>query len=296
MNIYRSSGVTMIEAMLVLVIGSMLLVLSITQYQTYKKDSDLRMVLYNIDALALAAASYYHANCGNQSSGGGIMIPGTLSPKHSPPPTPNSGFPLDINNDLVVNGYLKNPLAFTPIVNSASPDKGYSVQLNNISTPRTIMTCTGTGCTPQPVQIGTTFDWRIQIGVNFLDPKLASAAQSYLQAACLSTANINTNSVVSCADIGGFMDNCITLRFDGGGAATTAADAAGCPHSTSTSSYQTYLVFERFPLTPVNRPQEGLWAARPPALQNYQQQTTYPLTYLLTNSHNPEYQYFLCGS
>lgn len=297
MNMFRKkqAGVSLLEIMLVLAIGGSLLVLGFRQYQVYKMDSDLRRVLYNVDELAVAASLYYYANCGDQRDPSSGIMPGRLSPRHAPPP--NVNFSLNINSDLVSLGYLKaNAILQNPLVNNTAPGGGYSVQLNQMSSIRTVTTCSTPGCTPQPVQIGTAIDWKIQIGVTFNNATVASMAQAYLQASCLSTKNINTNSVVTCNDISGFTSNCITLRLSGSPGATASANANGCPNSTSVSDYTNFIVFERSPHFPVNMPEEGLWGIRGETRHYYREQTSYPLTYLLTNSHNPEYQYFLCGT
>jgi prepilin-type N-terminal cleavage/methylation domain-containing protein len=291
----RHSGFSIIEMLLVLVIGGSLLTLGFRQYQAYKMDSDLRRVLYNVDQLAQAASFYYFANCGNQSDPGtNTSVPGTLSPWRNPAPNPN--FSINIINDLLNRGYLTRPIMINPLVNSSAAGGGYSVQLNQSSTPRMVLACSTPGCTPQPTQIGTTIDWKIQIGVTFNSAAIANSARAYLGATCLSTTNANTNSVVSCGAIGTFTANCINWRLSGGALNTATANANGCPNSTSTTSYQNYIVFERSPHFYAERPQDGLWSTRALAKKYYQEQTSYPITYLLTNQHNPEYQYFLCGS
>jgi len=276
-------------------IGSSILVMGLKQYQTYKLDSDLRMVMYNVDSLFLAATLYYRANCGSQTTGApGTAVPGALSPWRVP--QPGQEVLLNIQTDLLDKGYLKAPIANNRLINSSGAGGGYTVQYNLVSFPRMINSCTGTGCTPVPTQIGTTWDWKIQVGVTLASSTIAQGAQYYLQASCLSTSKVNTGALVNCSAISAFTTSCINLRTAGGTTNNNIADSNGCPPTANPSSYSNYIIFERNPLFPMNKPEEGLWGLKATNMQNYQNQTSYPLPYLLSTSHNPEFQYFVCGT
>ena len=295
MNAFRKqhSGLTLLEVLLTMAVAGSILVMGFKQYQVFKLDSELRKVAYNLDSLFLAASYYYHANCGSQYYSSGT-VPGTLSPWYVPQPGQNVS--ISIKQDLLKSGYLKVAIPASPLVDSSSgPDQGYTVQYSLVTGPRMVNACSGANCTPVPTQIGTTWDWKIQVGVTFVNTTIVDAAQNILQATCLSTTNTKSKMLVNCSDIAAFMASRIHLRTLGGNN-NSIANNNGCPNSTNPSNYSNYMVFERNPAFPMNKPGEGLWGLTPTFLQYYKEQTTYPITFLLTNSHTPEFQYFVCGT
>lgn len=100
----QHTGFTIIEILLVLALATMLLVMGIRQYFSYRLDADVALINYNVDTLFSAMSSYFQANCGGTT--------GTLSPLHTP--VAASPFLLDIQTDLIAGGYLR-PRDIVPV-------------------------------------------------------------------------------------------------------------------------------------------------------------------------------------
>lgn len=256
----RQSGLSIVELLLVLVIGAGVLYLSLRQYQVFRQDADVQQVEANVDTLFQAMVQYHKANCYGSSSPtvtATLSIPGTLNPANSTSPLPGP-YHIDIDNDLVAGGYLPANIPFpeSPIVDNtgggSSRFKGYVVQFNATSTQRTT----------NGVVVGTVLIWRPQVAVLIKDTAVAKQYMNQMKGDCLST--LNGNIVKKCAS----------------------------------GSTGTYVVFERSPSFATVKSNSTLWQAKSVLNQFTQMYTVYPTPYLLNKqgvTPTNQLQYYLCG-
>jgi len=107
----KERGFTIIEILLVTVIGGMIILMGIRQYYSYRFDADVTVIKYNVDALFAAMSSYFQANC----SGSGTLSPTNITP--FPPPNGLAGARnLNINTDLVPVYLSAANIMHSPIV------------------------------------------------------------------------------------------------------------------------------------------------------------------------------------
>lgn len=261
-SLHRQSGLTLLEIILVVTIGLSIILLGVKQYQSYKLDSDVQQVLYNVDQIFQAASYYYQANCKrqmNQTTMTPIAGTGTLDPANSPL-NPKM---IDAQADLVTPGYLKQPILFNPIVrfmNGSTVLKSYAVQFNLV-TPlpsRSVpLSAGGTGNT------GTIYVWKIQVAVALAKPAMAQQYLNLLRGDCLS--HMLGGSVV-----------------------------APCPATpTAPGPNDDYVVFTRLPSFATPGSQSGLEATNATVKQFTQQYETYPILYLIDTGGVG--QNYLCG-
>jgi prepilin-type N-terminal cleavage/methylation domain-containing protein len=263
-GLIKQSGFTLLESILVLVIASSIVLLSIRQYQSYKIDSDVNQVLYNVDQLFQAASYYYQANCRNQVNQT-TMVPIANSGALDPANSPTNPFSVDAYNDLYSNRYLRTLLPINPIVYynpSSTPMKGYVVQFN-LQTPQTqrVINLSSGGT----VNAGAIYVWKIQVAVRLTDPTKASQYLSLLRGDCLSR------------QVGATVTRCPSVP---------AAPVAG----------DDYVVFERLPSLPTAQGNSGLNATNVMVKQFNQQYTTYPILYLTSGVTPVPPQNYLCGT
>jgi prepilin-type N-terminal cleavage/methylation domain-containing protein len=163
-------GVTLLETMLALAIGSLVLVLSLKMYRQYELDANLVQLQGNVDSLFQAMSLYYKANCfGSYDSSGAMSVWGTLNPRNPAPPSLNTPKVLTIAGSLQgANLYLRSWQPLNPLVNAAGGgESGYFIQFvpvlfntNNMNA------CTDIGtkltpCTisPRPTPSGTNLEY-----------------------------------------------------------------------------------------------------------------------------------------
>lgn len=173
-TLQRQKGVTLLEIMLVLAIGSSLILLGVRQYQQYRQEQYPQELKLKIDQLFQAAAAYYHANCKTFKDGSAITI-----------------------KELQDNGFLASNWSSTnPLVNY------YVIQFNqNPPTERFIYTCyAGTCETPQAISAGNknVYTYQIQIAAKMVTSSepLRESYKMLLGADCLS--NLNGTQVAPC--------------------------------------------------------------------------------------------------
>lgn len=259
----QQRGVTILEIILVLAISSSILLLSVKQYQSYKLDSDVNQVLYNVDQIFQAASYYYQANCRNQVSsttGAPIAGSGLLDPANSPTnPTVVTAA------DLLKNQFLREALPINPIVfydPTSEIMKSYVVQFNLVSPPPQKVISLSNGGT---ANVGAIYVWKIQVAVRLRNPATAVQYLSLLRGNCLSN---QTGSMVT-----------------------------PCPSTPTTpGATDTYVVFERLPSLPSTEGNSGLNATNVAVKQFNQQYTTYPILYLTSGVTPVTPQNYLCGT
>lgn len=253
-------GVSLLELLLVLVVAGLILIAGYRQYLIYRYDADVQQLKQNVDILMASMTLYYRANCGET---------GALSPTVAL----TDPMKIDINNDLIQNGYLSaNAFPVSPLVNRKGGDLGgYRVQFNKLTMPRSVCTsATGTdsagplttqGCASSTV-IGTILIWKPQVAVSLANTALAQTQLQQLGGDCLSSPSSNT-TVYPCS-----------------------ANQPG-----------TFVVWERLPSNASTQMNTPFHQLMPTAQQFQQMYTTYPITYLTQSSGVGPYetQYFLCG-
>jgi type II secretory pathway pseudopilin PulG len=175
-------GVTLIEVVLVLVLGASILMMGIRQYQSFKRDTDVQQLKYNVDMLFQALANFYYANCGfGIPKAGDTPTPGRLSPTYSPAPT--TPYTSISAMYLATNGFLNTTLPLNPLVdNSGEQYNGYTVQFNQYHSDRMIPT---RGSPPSSlVKMGTVYIWKAQVAVKLKQAAQAEQYKSLLGADC----------------------------------------------------------------------------------------------------------------
>lgn len=253
-------GMSLLEVMLVLAIGSGIIVLGLRQYESLKRDSDASQLLYNVDQIFQAAADYYQANCRRQIdplTGLAVGTAGTLDPDYTPQPT--NPYSISVA-DLISGGYLTAKLPSNPLVNESGSNGGYVVQFNLV-TPvpdRTVVTSSGS-----TVKLGQIIMWRIQVAANLKNATTATSYKNILRADCLSAPSATGTAISPCSD-----------------------GVSG-----------TYVVWERLPSFAVPESNSNLWMTNATVKKFNQLYQTYPMLYLmgLPTSYYPQ-QNYLCGS
>ena len=326
----RYLGVTLLETLLVLAIGASILVFSIKQYQYYRLDADIQEVKYNVDTIFEALAGYHKVNCygdidpaqANQVPYGQI-VPGALNPDNPKITNLTKSIPIDINLDLVQNGFwpISRPPApssgaqpplipQTPLVDSGGPGyQGYVAQFNPYVSDRVVCTQpAGTAKVVNPTNtaqcttattMATVIMWKAQVAVLLGDPRIASdptLATSYLNLMggdCLSDYDAGTQTVTPCSQV-----------TSGGG--TSGGGTSGGGTSGGGSATGNYVVWERLPALASPKTQSSYWPTNPTVQQFTQMYRTYPMLYLLSPSSGSSTstgkipsgkpQYIYCGS
>lgn len=176
MGLYKHAGVTLIEIILVIVIGAAIIILGMRQYQSFRIDADVQQLKYNVDMIFQAMADYYQANCKG----------GTLDPT-SPFFAGTNPVPIDITT-LRNQAFLTANLLLSPIIESTGPGGGYILQFNRV--------------TPDPdrmigsIPIGKIVLWKAQVAAQFTDDAKALRYRNLLAAEC--TSALTGNAVSPC--------------------------------------------------------------------------------------------------
>ena len=207
------SGVTLLEAMLALGIGSIMIILSLRMYEQFQLDASLNRLQYNVDSLFQAMSLYYKANCfATYDSDGNLSTFGTLNPRNPTPPNLTKPYVVTLADLQGVNTYLRDWHPDNPLVNpGAGTDQGYFMQFDPImitagatDAPTTVNACTDMATTPctitatpvnpiaanqqpghymPPNQVRGLI-WKLQVSVLLLDPTKANTYMNVLGANC----------------------------------------------------------------------------------------------------------------
>lgn len=269
----QQRGITLLETMLVSVIASAILILSYQQYRSYKLDSDINQVKYNVDQLFQAASYYYQANCRNQvnsSTGAPIAGSGALDPLNNPV-TPTVITPVQ----LYQAGYLKEMLPWVPSLvydDGTNTMTGYVVQFN-LLTPQQARTINLSG--GGTANVGNIYVWRIQVAV-YVKPNTTRVGKF--------TVSTQDQAQKYMSMMGG---QCVSQP--------TGSSVMPCsPTSTMTGDY---VVFERLPSFATPSSSSGLYPTNAAIKQFNQQYTTYPILYMTGGSASASSpQNYLCGT
>lgn len=258
-------GVTLLEIILVLAIGAAILLLSLRQYESFRADSDLQQVQYDINKIFAAMSEFYKVNCygtynPNVSPPNPPLQAGALNPmRSSAPPNP---YPINMTTDLITKGYLTQKPALNPLIDASTGagTDGYILQFNEYHSPK--YACLTTAPCASPVQVGTIVIWKPQVAILLKDSATAQQYLDLLTGDCLSTASGNT--VQPCT-----------------------------PGNKGTGNY---VVWERLPSLSSSEANSTLWMMNPLVKQFTSMYNTYPLGTLTGGQlPNNQTQYFLCG-
>ncbi|HTM63883.1 MAG TPA: hypothetical protein VL360_05220 [Gammaproteobacteria bacterium] len=264
------AGVTLLEVMLVLVIGSAILAVGMNQYQAMRRDSDVNAAMYNVDQIFQAAADFYQANCRIQISPATGQVNGTgkLDPRYiasdGTPATPPNPYPITIT-ELRTDGFLNVTLPVNPIIASTGVNGGYMVQFNMVTPPpdRTLVTSSGT-----TIKLGQIIMWRTQVAIQLNDQTKANTYMNAMGADCISILGADGQTVTPCRELG---------------AVPVGATL--------------YLVWERLPSFAVPASNSNLWMTNA-RVKGFTQQYDTTNSTSLGNVPAGSYpaQYYLCGS
>lgn len=275
MNYHRVSGMTLLEVMLVLAISASLVLISLRVYRSLQANADIAEVQQNVNKLFNAMANYYRANCNgvnyistfDKDCGASCTTSQKCTSKLDPRCT---GYPtlagapvvIDIQTDLINTGFLQTVTGGSG-TNPFGPNvivSAYQVQFNQPTTqPSRSQALSPSGS----ATIGTNVQWQVQVAVQLRNSSKATAYLYSLGGDCASSAGAG-GSVTACTSPAG----------------TTGA----------------YIVWQRLPSFSTMQSQSPFWPTMPTIQQFNQMYTTYPMTYLLTNTNAPPTQYFVCGS
>lgn len=206
----KQTGITLLEIMLVLAVGASIILLGIWQYQSFRRDSDIQQLKYNVSTIFQAMSFYYSANCnGRLNPVTNKIVPGVLNPNK----TSAAIVPVDLN-ELITQGYFTtysqgNVFPQSPFTGTTGPGYlgGYIAQFNQYEQERMVCQNTNTAVTAvdandpncHPVSMGLIENYTIQVAVLLAD-ELLDDANTYLQLLggdCLSS--LSGNNVLPCA-------------------------------------------------------------------------------------------------
>lgn len=274
----RQVGVTLLEAMLVLAIGSAIVALSISQYLSYRTSVDAMQVQANVNSIFQGMASFYKKNCygtvtTDADDVSGVVNPGLLNPNN---PSVTSPYHIDINTDLIGGGFLgSTTIPRNPLVSiSGSGWNGYIAQFNQSTLQKELCTV-GAGATLGPHSAncssvvggnaGQAIIWTAQVAVR-INATTATKQLTYLNLLggdCLSNAS------------GNFVTPCI---------------------SGSTGSGN-YVVWSRLPFNANTGAISNYWLTTPNVAIFTQMYRTYPTLFLTNGSLSAgQEQYYSCGN
>lgn len=276
----KHAGFTLIEMILALAIAVSIIVFGMRLYLQYRFDLSTQQLQYNVSAIFQAMSSYYQGVCNGQLKSvmtGSDVTTWKYTYQNSKIHSGNDESVLiDLKNDLIENNYLTSNLYIIPFVynHTKSPEDGYVIQFNRITSDRYTCTSTNTDLSSckEKVKIGRTVIWQLQVAVKLSDDAL-NAASAYMGA---------TNAKCLSSSTGDFVTPCPTEGIGEGN----------------------YLVFVQNSTSQVGPTSSGTW----PTLSNVDQFTrmynAYPASYLMSTkgevmpdatSESTSIQDYLCG-
>lgn len=280
MIIKKSRGLTLLETLLVLVIGSSLILLGFAQYQTWSTERDYEVLKYNVDTLFQGMKQYYQINCGDtHNTNGSIVTYGELSPTEPPagitrtPPVPDLTIPfvVDIDN---LQPYLNSWPRVTSVVKDLGHASSYQAQFNPETNTKDSYACytpdqspaTVACSTPTNIAKSNVIYWQAQVVVEMEDPKKTVAYLGVVGADC-AVNTVSTTAPVDCSK--GITDRAKPAK---------------------------YMVWQRFPSYTSTNIRSSSWVSAPVSKEFNLQYTNDPM-YEMYNTNNSSYtpQNYLCG-
>lgn len=184
---HKQDGVTLLEILLVLLIGAVIITMSIQRFQKYRINQEVEQVKINVDLLFQGMGYLYQADCRNKNIFNRNNNPNVI----------------DLQNHHQF--FSQWPLPPTSIIDN-STNTGYLAQFNLVlpGLTRNIRECyslnTPSCSAPEEIPLKHSIQiWRIQIAVKLMDATKAKQYQAALGADCISSIRSNL-SVYSCED------------------------------------------------------------------------------------------------
>lgn len=211
--INKQRGLTLLEFVLVFVIGTSMALMGLRVYYSFKADNDVRLIQNTVDQLFQSMSFFYQANCRNPYDVNGIPIvngsTGLLDPSHNPVPANPYNIPISVGAaSLLKNGFLMTawPPPVSTMIDRTYADYGFSVQFNQITsvlshTPGNIDNDWVVPPPPPPpppppnnfsftTPVGVIYTWRSQVVLKLaatIDSKKYTDYQKRLGATCTVT-------------------------------------------------------------------------------------------------------------
>lgn len=272
-SLKKSQGLTLLETLLVLVLGTSLLLMGLRAYQIWNLDKEAFVLKTNVDSLFYAMKGYYQTECNIYfSNDGSIRRKGTLTfnPTDEPIPPDLAPVPFDVST---ISSYVTNVWPKQTSLVATGGSTAYVAQFNPLlGENRQAFACSyfGTGSpicsTLQTIPNSKIVFWQSQIAVLMRDPTKSTYYQGLVSADCA----VNT------------------LPTEGVNCAT---DAVAQGNSAN------YLVWQRMPSFSSPASRSSHWVMNPIAKQFKLQYTHDPMYEMYNTSATPTdiYQYYLCG-
>ncbi|MBA3661306.1 MAG: type II secretion system protein [Gammaproteobacteria bacterium] len=180
-------GITLLEILLVMVIGASIIVLSLQQYLSYRRDADVFQLQANVDLLFQTLEKYFRANCATANfnvKNPLVYVPVTLESLM------NEGYLTLSNNRMQVN----------PLIDSESTGQGYILQFNQIND-----TLGNLPVRTQPngdaKSLGSITIWQAQVAVKLNNSQLIPQYKNILGADCTSNFVSGWGYVLPCTEV-----------------------------------------------------------------------------------------------
>ncbi|HSW93090.1 MAG TPA: type II secretion system protein [Gammaproteobacteria bacterium] len=145
----RTSGITLLEIMLVLVIAVSLLLLSVRVYKQFQFQANEKKIAASVNQVFQALSSYYFANCRMAlDADSNPQSTGKLDPLVRDASGITRTFVLSLETALVTPGFLRGWQPNNPLVDNTAANRGYFIQFNRLLSGATdpvmtVFACTG---------------------------------------------------------------------------------------------------------------------------------------------------------
>lgn len=172
-RVMRQYGATLIELMLVLVLGAIMLYVGMSQYFSFRAEQDVLQLKANVDAVFQSMGQYYQANCRNF----------TIFPEA---PALHSSVKVPLTT-LQSERFLTQPLVETPLIDKTT---GYITQFNAATSTRQVFfSYAPASLVGQPTPIkksDSVIVWRAQVAIKLADASKLEMYRALLAANCIS--------------------------------------------------------------------------------------------------------------
>lgn len=274
-----SAGVTVLEVLLVIVVGAAIIYMGARQYLVYRLDADVQETKNTVDMLFQGMGRFITANCSGTYDGT-KTAPSQFNPNYVGPVMPNTV--VSIKTDLIDGGYLEKYQPINSIVAHPTSNwySGYVIQFNKQTVDRYVCIkssgtsgaygVSGADNCALPKKMGTIVAWMPQVAVLINNPAKSADYLHLLGGDCLSSPS-GTGAITPCV-----------------------------PGSIGSG---TYVVFERNPLFAGGlKNNSPTWSLNPLVRQFKDMYTSYQVNYLIdsggaaaTGGGGTGKQYFICG-
>tara|TARA_R110000868_G_scaffold108769_3_gene296632 strand:+ start:1840 stop:2658 length:819 start_codon:yes stop_codon:yes gene_type:complete len=196
----KMTGVTMLEVLLVLAIGSAMIIAALRLNQTFKREAEISTLRFNVDQIFQAAAGFYQANCRVSVDPETGIVPDTgllATPDADDIDPANRTIVAVPIADLKSFGFLNTDVTLASPFVRTTLDESYIVQFNQLAPVTREITLKD----DTKRYGGKIVMWKMQVAVELRDQS-AVAAERFkvlLDADCLSTLNDAGDKVIPCS-------------------------------------------------------------------------------------------------